>query len=104
MIKANDPKALTAAVDGRRALVLFHATWCPYCRTFLTTFEEAARKAVDWLPVQSILDDEDNPLWDEYGVEVVPTLILFESGTPARRAEAMPGIGLTASDLRKMLG
>ena len=103
MIKANDPRALTAAVDGRRALVLFHATWCPYCRTFLTTFEDVARTASDWLPVESVLDDEDNPLWDEYGVDVVPTLILFENGKPARRADALPGIGLTAGDLGRLL-
>jgi thioredoxin 1 len=103
MIKVNDARALAAAIDGKRALVLFHASWCPYCRSFAPVFEEAGAAATDWVPVEAVVDDDDNPLWDEYGIDVVPTLILFEGGRPARRADAHHGIGLTRHDLKRVL-
>jgi thioredoxin 1 len=103
MIKVNDTRALVAAIDGKRALVLFHANWCPYCRAFAPFFEEAGSAATDWVPVEAVIDDDENPLWDEFGIDVVPTLILFEGGRPAKRADAHHGIGLTKNDLRKIL-
>lgn len=103
MIKVNDTRALIAAIDGKRALVLFHASWCPYCRAFAPTFEEAGAANSDWVPVEAVLDEDDNPLWDEFGIDVVPTLILFEGGRPAKRIAAHHGIGLTKNDLRRIL-
>lgn len=103
MIKVHDTRSLVAAIDGKRAVVLFHATWCPYCRSFAPIFAEAGASATDWVPVEAVVDDDDNPLWEEYGLDVVPTLILFEGGRPARRADAHHGIGLTRSDLARIL-
>ena len=103
MIKVNETRALIAAIDGKRALVLFHATWCSYCRAFARVFEEAGTAATDWVPVEVVLDEDDNPLWDEFGIDVVPTLILFEGGRPAKRVDAHHGIGLTKSDLSRIL-
>lgn len=103
MIKVNDTRALIAAVDGKRALVLFHATWCPYCRAFAPVYQEAGVAATDWVAVEAVLDEDDNPLWDEFGIDVVPTLILFEEGRPARRVDAHHGIGLTKGDLTRIL-
>jgi thioredoxin-like negative regulator of GroEL len=103
MIKVNDPRALVAAIDGKRALVLFHATWCPYCQHFAPVFADAAAAATDWVGVEAVIDDEDNPLWDEYGIDVVPTVILFEAGRPARRVDAHHGLGLSKHDLGRVL-
>lgn len=103
MIKVNETRALVAAIDGKRALVLFHASWCSYCRVFAPVFEEAGAAAPDWVPVEAVLDEDDNPLWDEFGIDVVPTLILFEGGRPAKRIDAHHGIGLTKNDLRRIL-
>jgi thioredoxin-like negative regulator of GroEL len=103
MIKVNDTRSLVAAIDGKRALVLFHATWCPYCRSFAPVFEEAGADAAGWVPVEAVLDDDDNPLWDEFGIDVVPTLVLFENARPVKRVDAHHGIGLTRNDLRRIL-
>jgi len=45
------------------------------------------------------IDDWDNPLWDEYKVDVVPTLVLFDKGKPLYRRDGVLGRGLGDSDL-----
>lgn len=62
-----------------RVAVLFCADWCGYCTRFLPHF----RKVPGGLAVD--VSDEDLPVWDEYRIEVVPTVILFEDGKPARQ-------------------
>ena len=60
-----------------RVAVLFCADWCGYCHRFLPLFKRVAGAwAVD-------ISDEDDPLWDRYGIRVVPTVIVFEDGAPA---------------------
>jgi thioredoxin-like negative regulator of GroEL len=103
MIKVNETRALVAAIDGKRALVLFHASWCPYSRAFASVYEDAGAVATDWVPVEAVLDEDDNPLWDEFGIDVVPTLILFEAGRPVKRVDAHHGIGLSKNDLARIL-
>jgi hypothetical protein len=41
------------------------------------------------------MDDYDGPLWDEYAVAAVPTLIFFENNTIKSRLDASSGEGLT---------
>ncbi len=40
------------------------------------------------------LDDEENPLWEEYAVEVVPTLGLFRDGKLVERLDGILGYGI----------
>lgn len=59
--------------------VLFVADWCGYCRRFLPSFKQMQHAyVVD-------ISDEDDPLWDDYGIQVVPTVLLFEDGKPVKR-------------------
>jgi hypothetical protein len=41
------------------------------------------------------IDDYDNPLWEDYSIEAVPTVVLFDKGRVTRRLEARLGSGLT---------
>jgi len=40
------------------------------------------------------LDDEENPLWEDYAVEVVPTLALFRGGKLVDRLDGILGYGI----------
>jgi hypothetical protein len=40
------------------------------------------------------LDDYDNPLWDDYKVDAVPTVIFFEKGKVGKRLDGKFGVGL----------
>jgi len=104
------PLEITTVRDFRReveesdetTVVLFTTSWCPFCRRFKPKFVEAATKA-DIRCVMAYIDDWDNPLWDEYRVDVVPTLVLFEEGKPAYRRDGILGQGLGQHDLEAVI-
>jgi thioredoxin-like negative regulator of GroEL len=48
-------------------------------------------------------DDDDNPLWEEYSIEAVPTVILFEEGKVCRRLDGIFGYGLSENQLEEWL-
>ena len=86
------------------SLILFYADWCHYCRRFIPIFDEALKKANPNILVGGIkLNDDDNPLWDRYDINAVPTLIAFSNNSIKFRRDAKMGIGLTKSDLDSIL-
>ena len=83
-------------------VVLFEAELCPFCAQFRGIFEPR----VNAIPVPVLgvlLNDYDDPLWDRYSIEAVPTIAVFESGEVAFRIDGPLGIGLKDSDTNKLL-
>ena len=81
-------------------LVLFYASWCPYCTHFVPIFEKKIgnSKKIGRV-IHVLLDDYDNPLWDDYGIEAVPTVIFFDKGKISRRLNGRFGVGLSEKQL-----
>ena len=104
MKKVSTQAELKSALAGRRAVVLFHATWCPFCRSFRPAFDRLTSAVGAFTPVEVLLDDEDNPLWDELHIEAVPTVVFYDAGKAVRRLDAELGAGLDPSDLEAALG
>ena len=104
------PFEVTTVQDFRReveraaepTLVMFTTSWCPFCRRFKPKFIDAATRA-DVRSVIAYIDDWENPLWDEYGIDVVPTLVLFEKGKPGSRRDGVLGRGLGEKDIDEIL-
>ena len=100
------PLEITTVPDFRREIekspgatvVMFTTSWCPFCRRFKPRFVEAAAKS-DVRSAMVYIDDWENPLWDEYKVDVVPTLVLFDKGRPIYRRDGTMGRGLGDQDL-----
>ena len=98
-----------SAFEGERLVseaglvaVCFHADWCGFCARFLPLFEACGRRA----PIPFALADlssEDDPRWEAFGVQVVPTVILFKGGKPVWRADAPLGVGLFEKDIDQLL-
>jgi thioredoxin 1 len=101
--RIDDQAGLDAAIASGKTAVLFHATWCPYCREFRPVFEDLTAGANGTVPVEAVLDDEESPLWAAYGIDIVPTVILFHDGRPGARAEGRPGVGLTRAEVEALL-
>jgi thioredoxin 1 len=78
--------------DGK-LLALFYAKWCPFCRKFLPEFERIEQDAKISL-AKVDLSDTSSPLWDTFGVEVIPTAIFFENGEIKKRLDGTLGIGI----------
>jgi len=86
-----------------RVFVLFHASWCPFCRSFLPIFEEYAQKNRRDEFLRLRIDDENNPLWEKYDVKVVPTVILFKGEKVQRRLNGVLRVGLTEDQFKDFL-
>ena len=71
-------------VDEKKTLVLdFWAPWCTYCRRLEPAYEAAAAEAEaagKEIVFAKFNIDEDEALADEFGIEIIPTLVLFEGG------------------------
>lgn len=61
---------------------------------FISFFEDQVASQHIKNVVHVILDDYDNPLWDEYDIAAVPTAILFEDGEVSSRLDGRLGRGL----------
>lgn len=65
----------------RPALVLFHATWCGYCRVFVPTFKKVG-SALKGSGVEAVMADVDKAsrLATAYGVSSYPTVMYVPAG------------------------
>lgn len=88
---------------NRKILALFYSSWCPYCRRFLPVFLNITSKQGVGVLLRVKVDDYDNPLWEEYSVEAVPTVILFEQGEVRRRLDGRGGYGLSEPQFKEWL-
>ncbi len=78
--------------------VAFVADWCPFCRAFLAPFSEL-RGAGPFEIAFGDVTDEESPLWDDFRIEVVPTVLGFRDGRPEYRRDGIHGVGLLDEDL-----
>lgn len=70
-------------------LVDFYATWCGPCQMMAPILEQVGAALHDKLMVVKIDTDKYPDLASQYGIEALPTLVLFKNGQPARRFEGL---------------
>ncbi|MEM3399894.1 MAG: thioredoxin family protein [Candidatus Micrarchaeia archaeon] len=88
---------------AKRLAVLFFAHWCPFCMRFLPVFRSAVGSSESWEGLLVAIDEDENPLWEKYKIECVPTVLLFVDGKEIRRLSAIPGVGISEKDLKDAL-
>jgi len=67
-------------------LVDFWATWCGPCRMMAPIIEELAADTSLGVKVAKVNVDEEGELAMRYGIDSIPTLIVFKDGKPAKAA------------------
>jgi thioredoxin-like negative regulator of GroEL len=90
---------------GGNVLIMFYADWCPFCSRFKPFFESIAdsKESLKCKMYGSKVNDDDNPLWDRFSINAVPTVIAFNDGKILSRRDAKMGLGLNESDLHSIL-
>lgn len=74
-------------------VVLFAAEWCPFCSRFSPIFDSVL--AENGMPgALADLSDLENPLWETFDVDVVPTVMVFKEGEVVYRKDGILGRGL----------
>jgi thioredoxin 1 len=101
MIEVDNKQDLdTELKKNKKVLVLFYASWCPYCLNFVPSFDRKTVGSGFGSVIHVLLDDYDNPLWDDYSIGAVPTVIFFEEGRVCRRLDGKFGVGLSEKQLK----
>lgn len=104
MIEVDNKSDLRSQLQkSRRVVALFYASWCSFCRKFLPIFNKQSSKQDDNLILRVKLNDYDNPLWADYSIEAVPTVVLFNEGKIWRRLDGRFGYGLSEQQLKEWL-
>ncbi len=80
-------------------LVDFWAPWCGPCRAIAPVVEELAGEYAGRVGFAKVNVDESPKVATEYGIQSIPTLLLFKDGKPMKQV-----VGLTPkADLKKHL-
>ncbi len=66
-------------------LVDFWASWCTPCRMLAPTIEKLAEENQDKLKVCKLNTDENQNIAAQYGIQGIPTLIVFKEGKEVGR-------------------
>ena len=87
--------------DAGPIAVLFRAEWCSFCRGFMPIFESLQEAKVPSATVD--LSDFSNPLWETFTIDIVPTVLLFNSGKIIQRYDGVAGQGLNAVIIKEII-
>jgi thiol-disulfide isomerase/thioredoxin len=90
----------TALRENDRVIAMVYASWCPFCRKVLPVFEKLAKDGARHFLL--VADDEEH-IADLYGIDVFPTLILFEKNQIVKRLDAKPGVGLNEKEIHDFI-
>jgi len=67
-------------------IVDFWAEWCGPCHAVAPVLERIAEERADELKLVKVNIDEEQGLAVRYGVQSIPTILLFKGGEPAAAA------------------
>ena len=82
VMNINSKKLKAMIENGKTFLVDFWAPWCPHCRKINPAYEQIAEQYAGVLEVVKVDMDENDKLWSELQVELIPTLRLYVDGKP----------------------
>lgn len=88
----------TVMESDDKYLVLFYADWCPFCAKFKPIFESYDGK-LSYKIAGAKVNEDENPLWDMFKIESIPTMIAFNNGEIVTRRNAKRGVGLLKEDM-----
>ena len=71
--------------SDKKVVVDFWATWCGPCRMLAPELEKFAKDFSSQVKVGKVNVDDEMELAIQFGIEVIPTLIVFENGKAVQK-------------------
>jgi thioredoxin 1 len=71
-------------------LVDFWAPWCGPCRKIAPMIDELAAENLGAARIGKVNIDDNQGSAAKYGIEAIPTIILFKGGQPVQRFQGIP--------------
>lgn len=86
MLKSVDNEVFKKEVleSEKAVLVDFYASWCAPCKMLAPVLEKIASSRADF-DIAKVNIDYCEDLAIEYGIEVVPTMLVFKDGKPVNK-------------------
>lgn len=85
MIELNDNNFKQEIKNKKRVLVDFYATWCGPCSMQAKVLEKIQNSRATDVEIVKVNVDQAPRLSMEYGIDSIPTLILFKDDKPVKR-------------------
>jgi thioredoxin len=71
-------------------LVDFWAPWCGPCRKIAPMIDELAAENAGGAKIGKVNIDDNQQSAFKYGIEAIPTLLIFKGGQPVQRFQGIP--------------
>jgi thioredoxin 1 len=88
MIYVKDEDFAKLLAEKETVLVDFYADWCGPCKMIAPVLEELAKEG---LPIAKMNVDENPKTPYEFGIQSIPTLIVFKNGKVHKRHVGFAG-------------
>jgi len=102
LLKINENNIEEILREHKTVFIFFNMLRCPFCIRFKPIFDKYS-KSEKGAFAEAIIDDYENPLWDKYNIEYVPTVILFKDGKQIARKDSKSMIGLSEADMKDII-
>jgi thioredoxin 1 len=91
VLEISDDQFATEVLQSQQpVLVDFWAPWCGPCRRIAPMIDELAEEYAGTAKVCKVNVDENQQSAMQYGIEAIPTLIVFKNGQPVQRFQGIP--------------
>lgn len=89
--------------SSQPVLVDFWAPWCGPCKMLAPTIDEIANDYAGKVRVGKVNTDQDGNIASQYGIQGIPTVILFKNGQPVDRSVGLVNKAKLANMIDRVL-